>query len=120
MRLRTFLAAGALAGLAVTTLAASIPSGAADRARTASRSATAAAPSSSAAVGVSGGTGHACAVLESGAVACWGFDASSQNDGIEFGVGSPPALVSKISNASSISAGGATRCAVLSTGGVEC
>jgi alpha-tubulin suppressor-like RCC1 family protein len=67
---------------------------------------------------------HACAVLSTGHVECWG----GENLEGELGNGKrqeghlveTPHAVSGISNATSVSAGSNASCAVLATGGVDC
>jgi alpha-tubulin suppressor-like RCC1 family protein len=133
MSARVLPVTATLGGLIAIALAAGMPSGAA--ARTAGRSlasirgsavsasvTAASTPSPNAAVGVSGGTGHACAVLARGAIACWGSDTHAElgDANTDYGLGLPPVLAVGITNATSVSAGGFNTCAVLSTGGVEC
>jgi alpha-tubulin suppressor-like RCC1 family protein len=65
---------------------------------------------------------HACALLDSGAVRCWGAGGSGQL-GIGrsiYGWKSWPRWVKGIDNAVAIGAGGRSSCAVLSSGGVKC
>jgi hypothetical protein len=69
------------------------------------------------------GTGHACAVLSSGGVDCWGDDEFGQlgfpNTGP--GITQPtPSAVPGIADATSLAAGDSFTCATLSTGGVDC
>lgn len=91
-------------------------------------------------VGVSAGSGHTCAVISSGAVKCWGDNASGQvgegrghptpdGDGDEgqLTTGSPntirvtPSEVAGLgSGVASVSAGNAHTCAVMSAGAVKC
>jgi hypothetical protein len=72
------------------------------------------------ATGVTAGTDHACAVLASGTVQCWG-----QNGAGELGNGSTtnsltPVTVLGITNALAASAGAFHTCALLSDGTVKC
>lgn len=66
------------------------------------------------------GTGHTCHVRTSGAVSCWGSNATSELSGS--GTGDDPGgrTVSGVMNPVSISAGGGYTCAVLSSGSVKC
>jgi alpha-tubulin suppressor-like RCC1 family protein len=69
---------------------------------------------------VSVGRYHACALLKSGAVRCWGQNTFGQLGG--GGTRSGPALITPrtIANVTSIAAGAATTCASISTGRVWC
>lgn len=75
------------------------------------------------AVAVAAGAGHACAVLSSGSVSCWGSDTKGQlGDGV---VADPPtratpALVPGIENAVDIAVGPEFTCVLESLGGVQC
>ncbi len=69
------------------------------------------------------GSGHACALLESGTVRCWGSDSVGQlGDGDDGGASEsvPVDVVGLEEAAIAIGAGGGTTCAVLETGGVRC
>lgn len=72
------------------------------------------------AIAVAVGGLHSCALLASGAVACWG-----QNEEGQLGNGtgvnsSTPVTVSGITNAVAITAGAESSCALLATGGIDC
>lgn len=63
---------------------------------------------------------HTCAVLETGAIACWGW-----NDYYVLGTGTfarqpTPALVADLDNAVAVSAGERSTCAIRENGGVSC
>jgi alpha-tubulin suppressor-like RCC1 family protein len=80
---------------------------------------------SATAVDTATGTGalgaHACALLKSGAVDCWGSDVGGMlGNGKTSGSYSTPVEVSGITNAVSVSVGGSASCAVLSTGHIKC
>ncbi|GAB3487804.1 putative Ig domain-containing protein [Flexivirga lutea] len=68
---------------------------------------------SSGVASVSAGDSHACALLVSGGVECWGIIGNTI-------ASSPVPATGLTSNAVSISVGGMHTCAVLTTGGAEC
>ena len=75
---------------------------------------------SASATQIAAGDDHACALLSTGGVDCWG-----DNGGGDLGNGSTtssssPVVVQGIINATQITAGGKHSCAVLSTSGVDC
>jgi len=73
----------------------------------------------STAVEISVGTSHACAVLSTGGVQCWGYNDKGQVGGS--GNKTSPTTVTGLSgSASKIAAGDKHTCAVLRTGGVQC
>jgi alpha-tubulin suppressor-like RCC1 family protein len=70
---------------------------------------------------VAAGQDHACAVLSSGAVDCWGNDSLGQlGDGNTRVVSATPVSVLGITDAVQVSAGFGASCAVLSSGAVDC
>jgi alpha-tubulin suppressor-like RCC1 family protein len=76
------------------------------------------------AVGVSAGSWHACAVLRSGAVQCWGWNGHGElGDGTSTD-SSTPVAVTGITNAVAVSVGcgdsGSHTCALLNAGAVQC
>lgn len=79
-------------------------------------------PAPGTATSISVGSGHACAVLTSGSVACWGSNSYGQ-----VGVGDTTQRTSPVAvslpapgTASAVSAGNATTCALLTSGEVSC
>jgi alpha-tubulin suppressor-like RCC1 family protein len=73
------------------------------------------------AVEVAGGNEHACALLATGHIKCWGKSVGLGNGSYagEFGESTPVAVV-KITNAVQITAGDGDACALLTTGHVDC
>jgi alpha-tubulin suppressor-like RCC1 family protein len=72
-----------------------------------------------AAVSVSGGFYHTCALLRDGTVQCWGENDSGQI-GNTLAYSNVPVTVSGIANAVAVSAGAFHSCALLSNGTVQC
>jgi alpha-tubulin suppressor-like RCC1 family protein len=73
------------------------------------------------ATAISAGGSHTCALLSTGAVECWGYNANGElGNGNTTGPNPAPMAVGSITNATAISAGGSHTCALLSTGAVEC
>lgn len=78
------------------------------------------------AVRIAAGTSHTCAVLESGAVRCWGdgdWGKLGYGNGNSIGDDEVPASAGDVQvggRVVQISAGGSHTCAVLSTGTVKC
>jgi alpha-tubulin suppressor-like RCC1 family protein len=73
-------------------------------------------------VAVSAGDNHACAVVEGGAVQCWGDNTYGQlgDSGACGTICSTPVTVVGITGATSVSAGGVHTCAVVGNGAVKC
>jgi alpha-tubulin suppressor-like RCC1 family protein len=69
---------------------------------------------------VAAGGGHTCAVLSTGAVACWGDGASGQLGDGSTTDSSVPVAVQGLTEASSIATGDAHSCAALVSGRVDC
>ena len=77
---------------------------------------------------ISAGLAHTCALLDAGAVRCWGFAANGRlgyANVLTIGDDEPPAAAGPVDlgagrNATAISAGGAHSCAVLDDGTVRC
>lgn len=73
------------------------------------------------AVAVSAGYEHACALLSTGHVECWGSDMNGElGDGQIGEPSSTPVPVSGISTATSVASGSSDSCAVLTSGHVYC
>ncbi len=68
------------------------------------------------------GNRHSCALLSTGAVSCWGFDASGQlgNGGANQNEVSPSEVVNLPHRVAAIAAGGAHTCAIFVTGSLFC
>ena len=71
------------------------------------------------AVAVSAGYDHACALLASGSVECWGVD-NSEDLGSTGGNSDVPVPVAGVANATAITAGGAYSCALIAGGQMDC
>jgi alpha-tubulin suppressor-like RCC1 family protein len=72
------------------------------------------------AVQIAAGWGHACVVMSSGHIDCWGENHSGQlGDGSD-AASDIPVEVEGVSDAVAVSVGGADSCAVLSSGRVDC
>ena len=77
---------------------------------------------------ISTGDSNSCALLDSGAIDCWGANGAGQlgigNAASETCAGAPcstrPVRVSGITTATEIASGGSTTCALLATGSVDC
>ena len=70
---------------------------------------------------VATGTNHACALLSTGGVACWGDNAYGQlGNGASPSDSTVPVPVSGITTATAIEAGAAHTCARLSSGAISC
>ena len=104
----------ALAGLVAAALLAGAASGAA------ARSYSGATPTSSGAVNVSAGIGHACAIVASRAVYCWGINLYGELGGGTTATSWDAVRVQSIGGAVAVSAAGFYSCAVVSSGGVKC
>lgn len=75
----------------------------------------------SAAVGISAGAKHTCAVLDSGAVYCWGLNASQQlGDGTTTPRSSPTQVIGLTSGVAAVAAGSFHSCAVMVDSAVKC
>ena len=73
------------------------------------------------AMGVASGDFHTCALLESGAMQCWGFNASGQlGDGTTTLSASPVDVVGLPGPVAAMSAGGIQTCALSTSGAVWC
>ncbi len=73
------------------------------------------------AIEVASGNFHTCALLESGAMQCWGFNASGQlGDGTTALRTSPVDVIGLPGPVASMSAGGIHTCAITSSGGAFC
>lgn len=73
------------------------------------------------AIAVTSGSFHTCALLASGAMQCWGFNASGQlGDGTTTLRPSPVGVMGLPGPVASMSAGGVQTCALMSGGGVLC
>jgi alpha-tubulin suppressor-like RCC1 family protein len=72
------------------------------------------------ATGISVGTRHACAVLGSGQVWCWGRNSSGQLGNGTTTDSAVPVMVSGLTDARQVSAGGDHSCAIRATGRVVC
>ena len=72
------------------------------------------------AVAVSAGDSHACAVLSTGSVLCWGSNSVGQLGNNSLVDSLVPVTVSSMTTAVSVSAGFAHTCAVLSTKALKC
>ena len=80
-------------------------------------------PAGRAARAVAGGAGHTCAILDTGAVSCWGFGANGRlGYGSSANTTTPGGAVAIGAGrtATSIGAGDAHSCAILDTGAVRC
>ena len=72
-------------------------------------------------IAVTSGSFHTCALLASGAMQCWGFNASGQlGDGTTTLSPSPVVVMGLRGPVASMSAGGVQTCALMSSGGVLC
>ena len=71
---------------------------------------------------IAAGGAHACALLSTGHVECWGWNGKGQlGDGVDGAIAQDtPVEVHGIANATQIAAGDEHTCAVLSTGQVDC
>ena len=69
----------------------------------------------SGAVGVDAGVGHACAVLESGSVTCWGNDEYGEVGHVQRGV-----AIAGLKDVSQVSLGEYHSCALDKSGHVKC
>lgn len=70
---------------------------------------------------IAAGTSHTCARLRTGAVRCWGRNATGALGNGRFSAAEPtPVAVSGITNAIGIAAGGSHTCAALADGSVRC
>jgi len=75
----------------------------------------------SSAVSISAGWSHTCALLDTGAVKCWGNNDYGMLSGTSQSWSSAiPLTVTGVSNVASVSAGGDHSCARLNTGSVQC
>ncbi len=72
------------------------------------------------AIAAAAGRAHACAILASGGVACWGADAAAQLGSGRASAGFRPRVVPGIESARSIVAGGAHTCVIDAAGEVVC
>ncbi|CDZ78631.1 Cell cycle control protein [Legionella massiliensis] len=80
---------------------------------------------SSGVVAISAGGNHTCALLDTGAVKCWGSNTSGQlgatiNSGIELPNNSPLDVQTLSSGAVAVTTGSSHSCALLDTGAVKC
>jgi alpha-tubulin suppressor-like RCC1 family protein len=76
---------------------------------------------SSGVIAITAGEAHTCAVLNTGAVKCWGFNSNGQlGDGSTTSSFTPADVPSLSSGVTAISAGRYYTCAVLNTGAVKC
>jgi len=74
-----------------------------------------------AAVSITAGYGHTCALLSDGAIRCWGLNESGQLGDGSFQSSVNPVAVSGVGgSATRVAAGYAHTCATLSSGGVRC
>ena len=113
---------GALPGSAFASTPPSSPTGATASAAPSSTLHEGASPAlvSAAAVSVSAGYDHACALLTGGSVRCWGDNWDGQlGDGTMMDSSSTPVAASGISTATAISAGDNHTCALLTGGTVR-
>jgi alpha-tubulin suppressor-like RCC1 family protein len=69
---------------------------------------------------ISAGQTHTCAVLDTGAVKCWGLNSSGQLGDNTTTQRLTPVDVSNLSGVAAVSAGSAHTCALLRTGAVKC
>jgi len=69
---------------------------------------------------VAAGDTHACAVLDTGGVRCWGNDTTGQLGNGTDGSSTTPVAVYGIDNATRVAAGNVFTCALLATGAVRC
>ncbi len=76
----------------------------------------------SSAVAITAGFDHACALLASGSIKCWGDNANGQlgDATTSLDATATPVTVTGITNASAVSAGEIDTCAVLWSGSVDC
>ena len=72
------------------------------------------------ATAVAAGQGHACALLSSGTIQCWGFNAEGELGNGTTKDPSVPITVSGITDARAIAAGDSHTCALLRGGSVQC
>lgn len=72
---------------------------------------------------IAAGDTHACALFESGSVACWGSNVSNQTGQVKTDVGdtvSQPRRVTEVQSAISITAAGSSTCTVMAGGFGQC
>jgi len=72
------------------------------------------------AIDISGGDSSACAVLETGAIHCWGTNGDGRLGDATLTSSSVPVAVLGVANATGVSVGWGHACATRSTGGVAC
>jgi len=78
-------------------------------------------PGLSTVTAIAAGKYHACALLATGGVKCWGYNSQGQlGDGAGTNSSIPLDVFGLSSGVTKIAAGGETTCAVLSTGGARC